>query len=175
MASSDPDEFVYRRSFAAPREQVYRAFTEASQLAQWWGPQGCTIEVVQHEAGAGGRFHYVMHFGAALNMGGGAMAWHGLFEYRELTPPGRIVFVNGFADENGQRIRHPLMPTWPIEMLITVELEDAGGETRMTLRMAPLNASELERETFRTGHPSMQQGFAGTFDKLDAYLSESKH
>jgi uncharacterized protein YndB with AHSA1/START domain len=152
---------------------VYRAFTEASHLAQWWGPQGCTIEVLSHEPAPGGRFHYVMHFGGAMNMGGANMDWHGLFEFRELVPPRRIVFINGFADANGQRIRHPLAPTWPVEMLITVELEEAEGQTHMSLRMAPLNASELERETFRAGHASMQQGFAGTFDKLDAYLSNT--
>ena len=170
MTSPGSDAFVYDRRFAATREQVYRAFTEPDHLAQWWGPPGCTIDVLQHEASPGGRFHYAMRFGPGTPAGT-AMDWHGLFEYRELTPVEHIVFVNGFADAQGRRVHHPLMPTWPMEMLITVELREFNGETHMHLHMAPLGASELERQTFVAGHPSMQQGFGATFDKLARHLA----
>ena len=170
MASLDSEAFVYKRSFAAPPELVFHAFTEAAHLAHWWGPPGCTIDVLEHEAAPGGRFHYAMRFPAGTPAGT-AMDWHGLFEYRELSPFERIVFVNGFADQQGRRVHHPLMPTWPLEMLITVTLQESGGQTHMDLHMVPLNARPLERQTFIAGNPSMQQGFGATFDKLAAHLA----
>jgi len=44
----------------------------------------------------------------------------------------------------------------------------------MTLNGVPINATEEERKTFKEGHGSMQQGFKGTLDQLDAYLASAQ-
>lgn len=85
MTSNDID-FVITRTFKAPRALVFQTMTETEHLQKWWGPQGCTIEVIRHEPRAGGVFHYCMHFGPVAGM-------YGLFEYREITPIERIVFA----------------------------------------------------------------------------------
>lgn len=165
MTSPDADvDFVLTRTFNAPRELVYRTMTETEHLQKWWGPQGCTIDVVSNDPRPGGFFHYCMRFGPGVEM-------YGKFEYRELTPVERIVFINGFADEKGTRIRYAMSPTWPLEVLNTVNLSEQDGKTVMHLHSSPLNASQIEIDTFKAGHASMQQGFGGMYDVYDQYLA----
>lgn len=163
MEQSEVD-LVIRRVFDAPRDLVYRTMTESEHLQHWWGPKECTIEVARNDVKPGGIFHYRMMFEGGFSM------W-GRFLYRELTPPSRIVFINGFADEAGNAIANPMAPNWPMEMLITLELAEQDGKTALTLVSTPLNATELERATFLAGHLSMQGGFGGMYDKYEAYLS----
>lgn len=157
-------DFVITRTFNAPREQVYATMTQSEHLQRWWGPQGCTITVIDHSPQPGGRFHYRMGFGPGLDM-------YGRFDYRELAPVERIVFVSGFADADGNRIRYAMVPDWPLEALNTVTLEEDGGQTLMTLTSTPINAGEREMATFKAGHESMQQGFGGMYDVYAQYLA----
>jgi uncharacterized protein YndB with AHSA1/START domain len=57
--AEDPGEpqFVITRIFDAPRERVWKAWTEPERLAQWWGPKGSKIRVVTLELRPGGLFH----------------------------------------------------------------------------------------------------------------------
>ena len=163
---SSPDSsvaFVLTRIFNAPRALVFKTMTEADHLQKWWGPKGCTIDVIKHVPGPGGMFHYAMRFGPVADM-------YGKFQYREITPIERIVFTNGFADADGNAIQYPAMPTWPLEVLNTITLDDHGDTTSMTLHSAPLNASAIEIDTFKAGHESMAGGFGGMYDVYDDYL-----
>ena len=54
--------FSITRSFAAPRDLVWRSWSAADQMQTWWGPKGCTIEVRNFEFRPGGFFHYAMRF-----------------------------------------------------------------------------------------------------------------
>jgi uncharacterized protein YndB with AHSA1/START domain len=165
MTSPDPSvDFVITRTFKAPRALVYATMTQAEHLQKWWGPQGCTIDVIKHEPQAGGVFHYCMRFGPGVEM-------YGKFDFRELTPVERIVFVNGFADAEGNRIRYAMSPTWPLEVLNTTTLSEQDGKTVMTLHSSPINAGEVEIATFKAGHDSMQQGFGGMYEEYEKYLA----
>lgn len=165
--SDTPDssvDFVLTRTFHAPRELVFDTMTETGHLRQWWGPAGCTIEVVSHEPRPGGIFHYCMRFAPGAAM-------FGRFDYTELVRPEKIVFINGFADAQGTRIRYEMVPTWPVEVQNTVTLEERDGATVMTLHSTPRNASELEIETFKAGHASMSEGFGSMYDVYEQYLA----
>ncbi len=165
MSSPDSSvDFILTRSFNAPRELVFKTMTEAAHLQKWWGPKGCAITVIAHDARAGGVFHYRMDFAPGVEM-------HGKFQFREVTPVERIVFVNGFADAEGNSIRYAMSPTWPLEVLNTITLTDSDGKTSMTLHSTPLNANEIEIQTFKAGHASMVDGFGGMYDVYDAYLA----
>lgn len=159
-------ELVIERIFDAPRELVWRAFTESDRLARWWGPKGFTMLVLTLDVRPGGVFHY------SMRSPGGDVMW-GKFVYRDVHAPERIVFVNSFSDEEGNVTRAPLSPTWPLEILNTVTLTESDGKTTVTLRGGPINATEEERETFWNGQESVRQGFAGTFDQLAVYLAEA--
>ncbi|ETR77104.1 activator of HSP90 ATPase [Afipia sp. P52-10] len=159
-------EFVVSRTFNAPRAQVWRAWTDADALARWWGPKGCTLRVIALDVRPGGIFHYAMEFG-------GAPAMFGRFVYREVTAPEKLVFVTSFADAAGSVIRAPFSETWPLGVHNTLTLTETGDQTALTLRGGPVDPTDAEYEIFLGMFPSMQQGFAGTFEQLDSYLTQA--
>jgi hypothetical protein len=67
-----------------------------------------------------------------------------------------------------------MSPTWPLEVLNKVTLTEEGGKTTLTLVSAPINASAIELDTFKSGHASMQQGFGGMYDVYEQYLATVK-
>ncbi len=159
------NEFAISRVFDAPRERVWKAFTEVERLIQWWGPKGFTMDTAKLDLRPGGMFHYCMRAPNGLEM------W-GKFVYREVAAPEKLVFVNSFSDEKGDSTRNPFSPAWPIEVLNTMTLSERDGKTTLTLSGGPINATEEERKTFDASHDSMRQGFGGTFDQLAEYLAK---
>lgn len=163
-------EFVIEREFDAPRARVWKAWTEAAHLAEWWGPKGCKIEVLKFDLRPGGVFHYVMRFNAGKPM-------YGKFVYREIARPERLVFVNAFSDPEGGVTRAPfpqLGGNWPLEILNHVTLREEGGRTALTLRGRPINASATEMATYVSMFDSMRQGFGGSFDVLAEHLAKAR-
>lgn len=157
-------DFVITRRFRAPRELVFRAWSEAEHLAQWWGPKGFAMKTLTLDCRPGGVFHY------GMSSANGQTMW-GRFVFREIVPPERLVFVISFSDENGGITRAPFNPHWPLEVLNTATFAEDGDGTVLTLRGAPLNASAEEVAAYAGFHASMRQGFGGTFDQLDAHLA----
>lgn len=167
LAAEHADDFVISREFDAPRDLVFKAYTEPERLAQWWGPKGFKVKVANVDLRPGGMFHYGM-------VGPDGSEMWGKFIYREIVPPERLIFIVSFSDESGGTTRHPMAPTWPQEMLNIVTFTDHGDKTLITLRCSAYAASEEERATFKAGHRSMQGGFSGTFDQLAAYLAKAR-
>lgn len=157
-------EFIITRTFNAPRELVWKAWTDAAALEEWWGPKGCAIEIESLDVKPGGKFHY------SMRMPDGCVMW-GIFVYRELVKPERIVFVNSFSNEEGDITRAFFSETWPKEVLNVVTFVEENGKTVMTLRGHPINVTAEEQATFEGMFGSLQQGFGGTFDQLDTYLA----
>lgn len=166
-AAKSPD-FVISRVFNAPRELVWKCFTEADRVSKWWGPKGVTSNIKTLDLRPGGMCHYNM----ALPDG---QLWWGKSVYREIVAPQRLVFINSFSDEQAGLTRHPLGPTWPIQMMTVITFdEEAGGKTKVTIRWSPLDPSVEEQQTFDTGHDSMRQGWGGSLDQLEAYLANAR-
>jgi uncharacterized protein YndB with AHSA1/START domain len=158
-------EFVIARTFDAPRELVFDAWSKSEHLARWWGPKGFTMLVAKLDFRPGGIFHYSMRSPDGHEM------W-GKFVYREIVSPERIVLINSFSNENGELVRHPMSPTWPLEMLSTFTFVEHDGKTTLTIRWSPYQATEAELKTFDDGRQGMNQGWTGTLDQLDAYLKK---
>lgn len=168
MAVSNQD-FVITRIFDAPRDLVWKAFTDPQHMKQWWGPKGFTVIASKMDLRPGGTYHY------GMKAPDGSAMW-GKFVYREVVAPERMVFINSFSDEAGGITRHPMAPTWPLEMLSTFTFEEApGGKTKLTIRWSPHNATDEERKTFDAGHDSMRQGWGGTLEQLTAYLAKQNN
>lgn len=161
-------EFVISRVLDAPRDLVWKCFTDPEHMKQWWGPKGVKILKSEMDLRVGGTYHY------GMQTTDGSVMW-GKQVYREITPKDRLVFINSFSDENGGLSRHPMAPTWPIEMMSIFTFEDQpGNKTKFTVRWWPHNASDEERKTFDAGHASMNQGWSGTMEQLEAYLAKTK-
>lgn len=158
---------VITRVFDAPRELVFKAWTEPERLAQWWGPKGFSLEISKLDLRPGGMF-----LGSQRSPEGFVM-W-GKFVYQEITPPEKLVFIQSFSDEEGNTIRAPFSPVWPLEIINELTLTEHEGKTTLTLRGGPINATEEELKAFEGMKPMVQQGFVGTFDQLDAYLTNNQ-
>lgn len=161
-------DFVISRVFDAPRELLWRCFTEQERMSQWWGPKGVKLVKSQMDFRVGGTYHY------GMQNPDGQLMW-GRMIYREISPPERIVFINSFSDETGGLGRHPLAPQWPLQMLSIFTFEDApGGKTRFTVHWSPYEATAEEQAVFDAGHDSMTMGWSGTLERLEAYLPKAK-
>ena len=159
-------EFVISREFDAPRDLVWKAFTEPERLKQWWGPKGFTVDVAEVDLRPGGSFRY------GLSGPNGYKMW-GRLAYEEIDPPARLVSIVSFTDDAGNPIRHPLEPKWPLEVRSVMTLEARGDKTLLTIAAAPYNAPADEVSVFEAGFESMQAGYSGTFNQLAAYLARA--
>jgi uncharacterized protein YndB with AHSA1/START domain len=157
-------EFVITRIFDAPRDLVWKAFTDAEHLKHWWGPKGFKMLSCKIDLRPGGIFHYGMQ---APN---GSVMW-GRWVFREIVAPERFTMVISFSDENAGVTRHPWTPVWPAEMLGTSTFTAQGGKTLLTTCTIAINATDEERAAFEAGFDGMKQGFTGTFDQFEAYLA----
>jgi uncharacterized protein YndB with AHSA1/START domain len=157
--------FIISRTFNAPRDLVWKAWTEREHM-QWWGPKGVSIHHAKLDLRPGGTFHYGMKTPEGREM------W-GKWVIREIVKPERLVFVNSFSDADGGLTRHPMSPHWPLELLSTVTFVAQGDKTLLTIQWLPLNATDIERKTFDEGHESMKNGWGGTLDRLTEHLAKA--
>ena len=141
------------RRFKAPREAVFRAFTDPVALAKWFGPEGMNVDNVKIDLRPGGA--YSMTFNQA---DGEAHGLSGV--YREISPPQRLVmtWVWDHGDMAG------------METLVTIELAaagvgaGAGAETELTLtheKLPSQNSLDLHK-----------QGWTSSFNCLDRAIEE---
>jgi uncharacterized protein YndB with AHSA1/START domain len=166
-AETKSTDFVITRVFDAPPATLWKCFTEPERMKVWWGPKGSGAVEAKMDFRVGGTYL------GAMRSPDGQVMW-GKFVYREIVPPKLLKWVHSFSNEEGGLTRHPIAPTWPLEMLTTVTFEDApGGKTKLTLVWSPLNASEEEQKTFDAAHSCMSGGWGGTFERLDAYLADA--
>jgi len=166
QAAEPPSEcLVITREFDAPRDMVFKAWTDAEHLRRWWGPAGCEVGTCKVDLRPGGSFLYSMRMANAPEI------W-GKFVYREIRPPDRLVFLSSFSDADGNLTRHPFSPTWPLEILNTVTFVEEFGKTRLTLLANPINATPEELKTFREGMVFLEKGLTGTLDQLAGYLAK---
>lgn len=159
-------DFVLTREVEAPRDLVWKAFTEPERLKHWWGPKGFSVKSCTVDLRPGGIFHYCL-------VSPNQEMW-GKFTYREIAAPERIHCIVSFSDENAGVTRNPWDENWPLEILSTISFAEQDGRTEVTVVWAPLNATDKERETFAAGHESMRQGWGGTFDQLTEYLANAR-
>jgi len=119
------EEIVITRVFDAPRELVWKAWTDPKRLAQWWGPRGFTNPRCEVDVRPGGVIRIDMRApnGAIYPMSG---------VYREIVAPERLVYTSGALDQEEKLI---------FEFHHTVVFEDQKGKTLMTMKTHLLNAT----------------------------------
>lgn len=159
-------EALVTRTFDAPRQLVWDAFTKAEHLAHWWGAKGSKIEVKKLDLRPGGICHYYME-------SPGMTTW-GRFVYGEMQAPDFLEFVSGFSDENEGLTPNPWMKDWPLETFNRWEFTEAEGKCTVSISGGPLNATPEQLAMYEQAKPHIQGGFAGTFSVLDEYLASIK-
>ena len=165
-ATKSPD-FVISRVFDAPRELVWKCFTDSEHMKQWWGPKGFTVIASKMDLRPGGTYHY------GMKAPDGSAMW-GKFVFREVVAPERIVFINSFSDEAGGLTRHPVAPTWPVEMLSVFTFEERRRQDQVHDPLVAAQPHRRRAEDVRHRPRQHAQGWTGTLDKLEAYLAKAR-
>lgn len=145
--SDEKNELVIDRTFNAPRDLVWKAWTEPERIRQWLAPRGFTIGMAEGELKPGGRWRQSMTTpdGHELRLGG---------VYKEVRPPERLVFTHAWDDENGNPGH---------ETVVEINFVDRGSKTEMHFRQGEFKSSES-----RDGHAG---GWGECLDKLAEYLA----
>jgi uncharacterized protein YndB with AHSA1/START domain len=141
-------EVLITRIFDAPRERVFRAWTDPEEVAAWYGPEQWDTprDRIHIDLRVGGRYELTM-----VRRGGGGEFAIG-YEIVELVEPELIVLRSDPMPEMGMQ-----EPT-----VVRVELHDHGDKTRMTLSDGPLPAE---------GRGPAEAGWSAAFDKLSALVA----
>ncbi|MEK6226108.1 MAG: SRPBCC domain-containing protein [Chloroflexota bacterium] len=148
---------VTTRVFDAPREMVYKAWTDPKQLAQWFPPKDFTSPRCEVDARPGGIFRVDMKGPDGPPFNGEVLPGKGIF--REVVPNERLVFT--FGGEEGA-------PPPPI--LVTVLFEAQGNKTKLTIHQTAETVAEYE-SLIKLG---VTEGLRQSFDKLDELLARRK-
>ena len=160
-------DFIISRTFDAPRDLVWKAWTEEARLGKWFGSKGASIFHSKNDLRTGGVYHY------GMRMADGKEIW-GRWVYREIAKPERLVFLSMFSDANGGVTPHPWGMEWPLQTLSTITFADLGGDrTMVTVHWSPFTPTESERASFAANHASMNQGWSGTLEQFDEYLAKT--
>ena len=126
-ASTVDREIVITRVLDAPRELVFRAWTEPDHVVKWWGPQGFTTTTKEMDVRPGGVWRFVMH-------GPDGRDYKNKIVFSEVTKPERLVYAH--ADDG---------ETEPVSFQVTVTMDDQGGKTKLTMRMVFPSVEERDR------------------------------
>ena len=145
-------ELTITRVLAAPRELVFKAWTDPAHLARWWGPKGFTNPVCEVDARVGGALRIVMR-----SPDGGEYPMKG--EFREVVAPARLVFTNIAIDQDGSHM---------IEGLTTVTFAAQGDKTLMTLHTRAVGVIALSAQML----DGMEEGWTESIDKLEAHVTK---
>lgn len=151
------NELVIVRTFAAPREAVWQAWTDPERLKLWWGPKDFTTPVCRLDFRIGGKYH------CCMKSPEGQEFWS-TGVYREIVPPSLLVCTDSFADADGNVVsaaQYGMDPDFPLELKVTVTFEGGAGITLMTLRHLGIPPGETDM---------CRAGWSESFDKLAAIL-----
>ena len=146
-------DLIITRSFEAPRERVWQAWTEPEQVKCWWGPKDFTAPSCTIDLRAGGRYLNCMRSPDGQDYWSTGV-------YHEIVEPERLVCSDSFADAEGNVVpasHYDMGSEFPLELKITVTFENVAGETLMTLRHEGFPEDTIEM---------CAEGWNQSFDKL---------
>ncbi len=142
-------ELVTTHTFDAPRELVWRAWTDPKLIPRWWGPRYLTTTVETMDVRPGGRWRFVQR-----DAKGNEYGFHG--EYREVVAPKRLVGTFEYEGMPG----HVLVET--------AIFEEIGGKTKLTQHSLFENVEDLEA-MLASG---MEEGAAETMERFTELVTE---
>jgi uncharacterized protein YndB with AHSA1/START domain len=141
-------EFTITREFAAPRELVFRAWTDPEHLTRWYGPRGCTtpLESISADVRPGGTWRATM----VVDATGQEFPTGGF--YLEVRAPERLMFT--WREPGGDA-----------ESVITIDLTDVGDDrTAMTFHQTGFSTEEARS--------NVHEGWSSAFDRLADYVTD---
>jgi uncharacterized protein YndB with AHSA1/START domain len=160
--TKNKNEITITRTFDAPREDVWKLWTDPEEVKKWWGPKGFAAPYIKIDFKVGGEYLNCMRSPEGKDFWSKGV-------YREIVALERLVMTDSFADEKGNTVpasQYGMSEDFPLEMLITVMFEEHDGKTKLTLQHVGI-PSGADSE-------GAQQGWNESFDKLAEYLERRK-
>jgi uncharacterized protein YndB with AHSA1/START domain len=148
------NELVINRVFDLPVSKVWKALTVPEEFKKWWGPKDFTCPYSQMEARVGGKYLSCM-------LGPDGKEYWSTGVVKEFIPEKKLVLTDHFSDKNGNIISgsdYGLPGNWPQELLISFELEEADGATKLRLQHEGIPDEMYE---------DCKKGWNESFDKLE--------
>jgi uncharacterized protein YndB with AHSA1/START domain len=147
-------ELVIHRVIDLPASKVWKAITEPDEFKKWWGPEGFTCPSSKIDARVGGKYLNCMK-------GPDGKEYWSTGTVKELKPKKKLVITDSFSDSRGniQNASEQGLPgDWPRELLITFELDEADGATKLVLHHEGIPEEMYEE---------CKKGWNESFDKLE--------
>jgi uncharacterized protein YndB with AHSA1/START domain len=142
---------VFHRRFRAPRELVFRAWTDSGHIARWWGPDGFTTTTREMDVRPGGVWRFTMH-------GPDGTDYPNRIVYLEVAPPERLVYKHD-PDKDDE----------PVSFTVTVTFEQQGPDTALTMSMEFPSRAALLEVCEKYG---AEEGAVQTLGRLTAYVEQ---
>ena len=162
-SESGANPFVISRTVHAPRELVWKAWTESDRLKAWTGPKTYTTPVYNMDLRVGGRYLICMI------SGDGQEVWS-TGTILEIVPNEKLVMTDSFSDDQGHVVSasyYGMGSEFPLESRVILTLTIEGHLTKFTLKYEDVSSVPEEHLL------GMQQGWSESFDKLEAYLTRN--
>jgi uncharacterized protein YndB with AHSA1/START domain len=161
---SETAEYKLDRIFDAPRELVWRAWTDPDLLHRWYGPGAETI-IHEFDLRSGGMWLNEMKWGDKSHFQ--------KVVFKEVTPPSLLVWHHySSTDSDWNSTPNPMMADWPSLLLTTVIFEDMGDKTNVRLSQAPIEATDAEIACFAEMMAGMDKGWGSGYKIMDEILVE---
>jgi len=164
MLKSQLPVFVVTRFLAALPERVYQAWADPASMAQWSGPAGASVEILQGQ-------QIVGQSTIARTSSPEGPEMFSLCLWRALTPHSLVSWEQSFCTRDGVKCAPPFFDDWPQTLLTEVTLEPRGEGTFLTLKWTPIEFTDAALAMFARQMDSMTGGWNGSLDKLEAWLA----
>ncbi|MDG2045307.1 MAG: SRPBCC domain-containing protein [Maricaulis sp.] len=161
---SELPEFIFDRVFDAPRDLVWKAWTDPELLHKWYGPGADTI-IHKFDLEPGGEWLNEMKWGDN--------SMYQKVVFQTVTPTTEMVWHHySSTDSNWVSSPNPQMPDWPALLLTTVTFETVGDKTNVRLSQIPHDASDAELACFAKVMGNMSKGWGAGYEILDKVLAD---
>ncbi|HVN26322.1 MAG TPA: SRPBCC domain-containing protein [Candidatus Paceibacterota bacterium] len=155
----DKKQVKFSRTLNAPREKVWKAWTDPAQVAKWWGPNDVGIPECEMDLRVGGRIRIVMEAGEAMGPYKGTR-WPMEGTFTAVEPNTKLAYeVKAWTEGAGEATE--------IDQLHELTLADEGGKTKMELTVTVRKVGPGAKMAIQ----GMQMGFSQQFDKLERFLA----
>ena len=142
---------VFSRLLDAPRELVWKVWSEQAHLHEWFGPSGFTTTTHEFSFVPGGVWRFIMH-------GPNGVDYPNRIVFREIAPPARLVYENGWD-----------LPGAPVDFTVVVTLESVGAKTQLSIHMTFEDAESFRTAVERYG---VLEGGTQTLERIADYVSD---
>ncbi len=148
------DVLSITRVFDAPRESVWKAWTDPELMKKWWGPKEFTSPFARIDLRIGEKYLFCMRSPEGKD-------YWSTGKFLEIVKPERLAFTDSFSDEHGNIVSasyYGMTDDFPLELKVIVTFSEYEGGTRMSLQHFGMPSGKI--------HDEASEGWNGSFDKL---------